>query len=86
MKFIGHKFAFVVAVAFLALAGKGDDAVGVLRVDTDTNNIVARWQYDAWGNAVDFFNPLSDIQDVFDLVEEFMEDNVEEDKYSMCLQ
>jgi hypothetical protein len=27
-----------------------------------------------WGNAVDFFNPLSDIQDVFDLVEEFMED------------
>ena len=41
MKFIGHKFVFAVAVAFLALAGKGDDAVGVLRVDTDTNNIVA---------------------------------------------
>ena len=39
-----------------------------------------------WGNAVDFFKPLSDIQDVFDLVEEFMEDKVEEDKYSMCLQ
>jgi hypothetical protein len=41
MKFIGHKFAFAVAVACLALAGTGDDAVGVLRVDTDTNNIVA---------------------------------------------
>ena len=41
MKFIGHKFVFAVTVAFLALAGKGDDAVGVLRVDTDTNNIVA---------------------------------------------
>ena len=30
MKFIGHRIAF--AAAFLALAEKGDDAVGVMRI------------------------------------------------------
>jgi hypothetical protein len=32
MKFIEHKFAFAFSVAFLALAGKGDDAVGLTTI------------------------------------------------------
>jgi len=31
MKFIGHRFVFAAAAAFFAFAGKGDDAVGVMR-------------------------------------------------------
>jgi hypothetical protein len=33
MKFIGHRIAFAFAAVFLALAGKGDDVVGVMRID-----------------------------------------------------
>ncbi len=31
MKFMGHRIAFAFAAVFFALAGKGDDAVGVMR-------------------------------------------------------
>ena len=42
MKFIGHRIAFVfaAAAAFFALAGKGDDAVGVMSIDAGTNGVV----------------------------------------------
>ena len=47
MKFIGHRFVFA-AAAFLALAGKGDDAVGVMSIDAGTNGIVeAEMPFDA---------------------------------------
>jgi hypothetical protein len=50
MKFIGHKFAFAVAVACLALVGKGDDAVGVMSIDAGTNGIVeAEMPFNAFG-------------------------------------
>jgi hypothetical protein len=50
MKFIGHKFAFAVAVAFLALVGKDDDAVGVMSIDAGTNGIVeAEMPFNAFG-------------------------------------
>ena len=47
MKFIGHRFVFA-AAAFLALAGKGDDAVGVMSIDAGTNGVVeAEMPFDA---------------------------------------
>jgi hypothetical protein len=50
MKFIGHKFAFAVSAAFLALAGKCDDAVGVMSIDAGTNGIVeAEMPFNAFG-------------------------------------
>ena len=39
MKFIGHRFAFAVAAAFIVFAGKGIDAVGVMRIDAGTNGV-----------------------------------------------
>ena len=39
MKFIGHRIAFA-AAAFFALAGKGDDAVGVMSIDAGTNGSI----------------------------------------------
>jgi hypothetical protein len=49
MKFIGHRFVFA-AAAFLALAGKGDDAVGVMSIDAGTNGIVeAEMPFNAFG-------------------------------------
>ena len=48
MKFIGHRFAFAVAAAFFAFAGKGDDAVGVMSIDAGTNGVVeAEMPFDA---------------------------------------
>ena len=48
MKFIGHRIAFAFAAAFLALAGKSDDAVGVMRIDAGTNGVVeAEMPFDA---------------------------------------
>jgi hypothetical protein len=48
MKFVGHRFVFAAAAAFLALAGKGDDAVGVMSIDAGTNGIVeAEMPFDA---------------------------------------
>ena len=38
MKFIGHRFVFAAAAAFLALSGTGDDAVGVMRIDAVGGN------------------------------------------------
>jgi len=38
MKFIGRRFAFAVAAAFLAFAGKGEDAVGVMGIDAVDGN------------------------------------------------
>ena len=47
MKFIGHRFVFA-AAAFLAFAGKGDDAVGVMSIDAGTNGVVeAEMPFDA---------------------------------------
>ena len=48
MKFIGHRFVFAAAAAFFALAGKGNDAVGIVRVDAGTNGVVeAEMPFDA---------------------------------------
>ena len=48
MKFIGHRFVFAAAAAFFALAGKGDDAVGVMSIDAGTNGVVeAEMPFDA---------------------------------------
>lgn len=50
MKFIGHRIAFAAAAAFLAFAGKGDDAVGVMSIDAGTNGIVeAEMPFNAFG-------------------------------------
>ena len=50
MKFIGHRFVFAAAAAFLAFAGKGDDAVGVMSIDAGTNGIVeAEMPFNAFG-------------------------------------
>ena len=40
MKFIGHRFVFAAAAAFLPFAGKGDDAVGVMSIDAGTNGSI----------------------------------------------
>ena len=48
MKFIGHRFVFAAAAAFFALAGKGNDAVGVMSIDAGTNGVVeAEMPFDA---------------------------------------
>ena len=50
MKFIGHRIAFAFAAVFFALAGKGDDAVGVMSIDAGTNGIVeAEMPFNAFG-------------------------------------
>ena len=50
MKFIGHRFVFAAAAAFLALSGKCDDAVGVMSIDAGTNGIVeAEMPFNAFG-------------------------------------
>ncbi|MBR7180821.1 MAG: hypothetical protein IKD42_04340 [Kiritimatiellae bacterium] len=43
-----HRVIFLVAVMFSAFAGKGDDAVGIVRVDAGTNGVVeAEMPFDA---------------------------------------
>ena len=50
MKFVGHRFVFAAAAAFLSFAGKGDDAVGVMSIDAGTNGIVeAEMPFNAFG-------------------------------------
>ena len=50
MKFIGHRFVFAAAAAFLAFAGKGDGAVGVMSIDAGTNGVVeAEMPFNAFG-------------------------------------
>ena len=59
MKFIGHRIAFLVAAVFLAFAGKGDDAVGVMRIDAGTNSVIeAEMPFDAlgWNGPASFTN------------------------------
>ena len=56
MKFIGHRFVFAVAAAFIVFAGKGEDAVGVMSIDAGTNSIV---ETEMPFNAVDGNGPAS---------------------------
>jgi hypothetical protein len=55
MKFIEHKFAFAFSVAFLALAGTGDDAVGLTPIwgqISDACDTVANIR-NVWGHSCD---------------------------------
>ena len=55
MKFIGHRIFFAVVAAILALAGKGDDAVGVFKVDVESNDeVVVEMPLNGLGNGSRF--------------------------------
>ncbi len=40
MRFIGHRIAFLVAVALIAFVGRGDDTAGIMRIDAGANEVV----------------------------------------------
>jgi len=63
-----HRVIFLVAVMFSALAGKGDDAVGIVHVDAGTNGVVeTAMPFDAvpYGGAEASCGPASFISGLF---------------------
>ena len=62
MNIIGHRFALAVAAAFLALVGRGDDSVGVLRTDTGTKDALSLWNDNAPSRRalVEYVNAVTD--------------------------
>ena len=67
MKFIGHRFVFAAAAAFLSFAGKGDDAVGVMSIDAGTNgSIVTNAVFDRGVSAM--FSPSISDYDKADIL------------------
>ena len=62
MNIIGHRIALAVAAAFLALGGRGDDSVGVSRIDTGTKNALSLWNDNAPSKRalVEYVNAVTD--------------------------